>query len=720
MDALFNAVRCIECGQEMEANLFTVECQACGSPWLNAEYDLASLPEHWTERVSRRPTNLWRYRELLPFALDFQPVSMSEGWTPLIRAERLEQEGDFDRGQIWIKDERRQPTSSFKDREASFAVSAVKAQEIKELVLSSTGNKAAAYAAYCARAGIKLWVFLPSNVPAEKMRELGLYGAEVIKVTGTYDQTKEVAADFAARHGIYLDKGAKAIPGKEGMKTIALEIAEQLGLVLGPPDLAVKPWRAPDWYIQSVSGGIGPMGVIKGFVELHRAGLIDRVPKLGIVQAEGCSPMVKAWEKGLDQAEPVRPDTLIAVLATGKPGFGYEILKGATDQYGGAMVAVNDGEAFRAMRHIARTEGFSVEPASSVAFAGLNKLLAAYIQPEECVVVNCSGHTFSAEKHALEDQYALHLKIEAGAPSAAMAPDAGLDLPKESLVAALEQLDEQITTIVIIEDNPHHSRLVRRLLQNYKHYRIFEAYNGLDGIDLVRQRQPDLVILDLTLPDMDGFSILEVLKADERTREIPIVIISAKSLSSDEWGFLRQQTQSVWQKGRFSARDLVGHVVDVLGDDIELLEMQPQTIPAETFEDEEAIESFDQSHQPCILVVDDFVADARMMRRLFEARQRFDVIEAYTAETALAVLDQTRPDLIILDLILPDIDGETLLGMIRERRETQDVPVVIVTGKDIDSSLRSRLAGLEVDSIWSKGMLDRNSLLNHVETVLSE
>jgi threonine synthase len=249
----------------MEADLYTAQCGACGGAWIEARYDVAALPADWPALIAQRPTNMWRYGELLPFPDDFRAVSMGEGWTPLTRADGLEQESGHGQrgGEIWIKDERQQPTGSFKDRQAACTVSTLKARGIKELVLSSTGNAAAAYAAYCARAGIKFWVFLPSDVPAEKIRELALYGAEVVKISGTYDQAKEVAADFAARRSIYRDKGAKGITGKESMKTMALEIAEQLG------------WQAPDWYIQAVSGGIGPLGVLKGFLELRDAGLID-------------------------------------------------------------------------------------------------------------------------------------------------------------------------------------------------------------------------------------------------------------------------------------------------------------------------------------------------------------------------------------------------------------------------------------------------------------
>jgi len=736
METLFCAVDCLECGNEMEADLFATRCGACGGAWLQARYNCAALPTDWSALLRDRPTDMWRYRELLPFPAGFCPISMGEGWTPLTRAENLERE--LEHTEIWIKDERQQPTGSFKDRQAAFAVSALKAQGINELVLASTGNAAAAYAAYCARAGIKLWVFVNGSVPAEKTRELALYGAEVIKITGTYDQAKEIAADFAARRSLYLDQGAKAIPGKESMKTIALEITEQLG------------WRAPDWYVQAVSGGIGPLGVLKGFIELHQAGLIGRVPKLAIVQTAGCAPMVRAWEQNLPQAEPVQPDSLITVLSTGKPGLAYGILKQATDRYGGAMIAVSDGEAFRAMRHIARLEGISTEPAASVAFAGLQKLFARdYIRPDECVVVNCSGHTFSAEKHALEDRYMFELKIEApashlpskqgGVPAsgqgaqAAPASATPMTLPKEGLIAALEQLDEQITTIVVIEDNPYDSRLIRRLLQNHKHYRIFEAYTGLDGLDLVRQRQPDLVILDLTLPDREGLAILDELKADPRTQAIPVMIVSAKSLTAPEWEHIRRYTTDIWQKGRFSARDLVNHVVEILdGDQLNPTHLPWRAVPGTAQANPPAhsasqpdprsnplISTFGQTERPRILIVDDLASDARVMRRLFEARQRFEVIEAHSGAEALCAVEHARPDLIILDLVLPDTPGEELLKTLRARADTRHVPVVVVSAKDIDPPLRTQLTA-QVDSVWNKATLDRSSLLAHVENILSE
>ena len=148
------------------------------------------------------------------------------------------------------------------------------------------------------------------------------------------------------------------------MKTIAYEIVEQLG------------WHAPDWYIQAVSGGLGPLGVYQGFKELFDMGLIDKIPKLAIIQAEGCAPMVKAFKAGKDVAEPVIPDTRIIILSTGDPGKSYTYLWKLIQQYGGVMESVTDAEAFAAMRALAKSEGMAVEPATAVAFAGLEKMRA--------------------------------------------------------------------------------------------------------------------------------------------------------------------------------------------------------------------------------------------------------------------------------------------------------------------------------------------------------
>ncbi|NBD36381.1 MAG: response regulator, partial [Chloroflexi bacterium] len=332
-----------------------------------------------------------------------------------------------------------------------------------------------------------------------------------------------------------------------------------------------------------------------------------------------------------------------------------------------------------------------------------------YIRDGERVVVNCSGHTFSAEKYALEDRYILNLSVQT--PEAVR--------PAEGLAAALEQLDEQITTIVIIDDNPYDSRLIRRFLKNYKNYRVFEANNSKDGLDLVRQRHPDLVVLDLTMPELDGFAVMDELKGDPRTSKIPVIIVSGKTLSPPERERIRDYAESVWLKGNFSARELVNHMVRVVEEDglaVHAPEVQKKEAQAEP---EDLIADFGKEQRQRILIVDDYAPEARLIRRLLETRQRFEIMEAHSGQEALDIIEKIPPDLIILDLMLPDIGGETLLGILRTQESTQDIPVMIATAKDLEQEARARLAA-NVDSIWLKSSLDRSSMLSHIESILPE
>lgn len=694
MPSLFISVTCLACGHTMPPDPMLIRCERCGDQWLDADYNYGAV--RWPEGLSDRPSSLWRYRELLPLSDYDARVTIGEGWTPIVPAERLGE--SLGHAHILIKDERRMPTNSFKDRQGALSVSILREQGIKECVLASTGNAAAAYAAYCARAGIKLWVFLPSMVPAEKMRELGLYGAELIKVTGNYDQTKKVAADFAARRGLYFDRGSKGIPGKESMKTLAFEMAEQLGLEPGGGGT----WRAPDWYIQAVSGGIGPLGVHKGFVELYKIGLIDKVPKIGIVQVEGCAPMVRAFERGLPHAEPVLPDTLITVLATGDPGRAYTMLREAILTYGGSMVSVDDGQAFRAMRRVARTEGFSVEPATAVAFAGLEKLIATgQIGPDETVMVNCSGHTFPAEKHILEDQYVLELELGTAAPSQ----------QTEGLGAALERLDEQITTVLVIDDNPNDTRLIRRLLQANKNYRVFESNNPLDAVDLVRQRRPDLVITDLTMPELDGFTLLERLKADPETAHIPVIVLSGKDLSAADRARLGNNIESVWMKGNYKTRDLVDHVVETLKDRAAEAAAEPPPEPPPPRRPVEPPPTAPDAKT--VLVVDDNPYDSRLVKRILESSRKFTVVEVRSGESALNAIREVHPALVILDIMLPDMGGLDVLQRIRESEDIRNTRVAILSAKDLSEAERARLNNAV---FWQKATLNRQRLVEAVES----
>ena len=409
---------CLDCGNRSSYSLSSPACPSCGSTWREARYIQPNLANNLLANLPSRPFNLWRYRELLPISDPQWDLSLGEGGTPMLRAVNLGMM--LGCPNIYIKDERQGPTHSFKDRQAAVSMAAYKEAGIKEVVVASTGNVAIAYSAFAARAGIKLWAFLTSLVPAEKMREVALYGTQVIKITGSYDQTKQIAADFARQRGIHLDLGSRSIPCIEAMKTIALESAEQLTALVGPPEsengIEPAPWRTPDWYFQSVSGGMGPLGVIKGFNELREIGLTQRVPKMGIIQVEGCAPMVHAWKQNREVAIPIQlSTTLIATLATGDPGRTYTLLrKKMLSAAGGIFESVTDEEAFRAVHFLAKMEGISVEPAAAVSFAGLIKLVrAGMIKPSDTVVVNRTGHTTPIERNILGDIRSRDLNLPA-------------------------------------------------------------------------------------------------------------------------------------------------------------------------------------------------------------------------------------------------------------------------------------------------------------------
>jgi threonine synthase len=534
-------------------------CPTCGGGWLDAAYD--DPDEQWLHTLTRRETSLWRYREMLPIQNDDHIITLGEGWTPLLKACNLGLMLGHDH--IYIKDERQGPTGSFKDRQAAIAVSAMKEAGVNEAVVASTGNAAIAYSAYGARAGIKMWVFVTSSVPADKIREVALYGSEVIKVAGTYDQCKQVAADFAAQKGLFLDRGIKGIAAKEGMKSLAYEIAEQLGNIAAGADPSVPngdrhPWQAPDWYLQAVSGGLGPVGVMKGFQELASLGIVDKLPKLGCFQTAGCAPMAISFHKGVDTAENVDdPMTDITTLATGVPGEAYQVLRELILQHGGTIDAIEDAEAFKALQIAARMDGISVEPATAVTFAGLIKLIQeGTIQPHETVVVNCSGHTFPVEKHIVGEQYARDMVLDH--------PQASHHGRQEGLLTALEEIDGRVQRIAILEDNADASRLIRRILQSQGEFLIDEANNGLDGLKMKQQQPPNLVLLDLMMPGLDGFGIVEAMKKDAALQNIPIIVITAKELSAIERAQLDGKIKALLQKGSFLDSDLLTDIRQAL------------------------------------------------------------------------------------------------------------------------------------------------------------
>jgi threonine synthase len=545
-------LECSYCDHLTPLTEFAGACPNCGETIVEARYELNKIDvPAWVADLPRRGSGLWRYHEILPIYDTANIISLGEGGSPLIKSEALA--AFLGLKHLYIKDERQGPTGSFKDRQATVAISYLKEAGIGEVVVASTGNVAIAYAAYGARAGIRLWGFFPSLTPNDKMREAALYGAEIIKTTGTYDQTKALAAQFAAAKGVFLDKGIKSVASIEAMKTMAYEIAEQLGREF---DGGAR-WRSPDWFLQGVSGGMGPIGVGKGFRELQRLGLVDKLPAFGLIQSTGCAPMVEAFQRGQRVATPVeKTNTIIATLATGNPGRAYELLYDYVAENGGWFESATDEEAFNAIRILARNDGISVEPATGVTFAGLFKMVrSGVIKPDDVVVVNCSGHTMSVEKNILGDQWQKHVDMSRAAREAAV-------IPEQSFAEALDNvIDGNNKRIVVIEDNEAAARLMSRILETRKDVEVHLAHNGRAGIDLIRRLKPDLIITDLMMPDVDGFQVIETVKGDKSLNAIPIVVVTAKELTVRERKLLDNQVDLLVQKGSFIDEDFVESLI---------------------------------------------------------------------------------------------------------------------------------------------------------------
>jgi threonine synthase len=283
-------------------------------------------------------------------------------------------------------------------------------------------------------------------------------------------------------------------------------------------------------------------------------GLIDHVPAIAGIQTEGCSPMVQAWKEGLDVAEPVTsPRTHITTLSTGDPGRTYKLLHHhMKTESGGIFESVTDEEAFRAMHILAKMEGISVEPAAAVAFAGLIKLARnGTIHSDDVIIVNCSGHTMPIEPVILGERWARNVVLS---PSET-------DTPQEGLLGALSKVtDDRFPHVLVVDDTEEARRLIRRILQAQGNYTILEAVNGQQAIDIACRELPDLVILDLMMPELDGFEVLDALKADPNTAPIPVIVVTAKELTADEKRRLDGQISILLQKGEFMSDELLEEV----------------------------------------------------------------------------------------------------------------------------------------------------------------
>ena len=350
----------------------------CGAPLL-ARYDLAAarapLSKVWQDSLAAREPNMWRYREVLPLFDGEAPITLGEGWTPLIRAERLAR--DLGLTRLFVKDESLNPTNSFKARGLSAAVTRAMYLGARTLSVPSAGNAANATAAYAAAAGINARAFMPKDVKVPFIRECELYGAEVTLVDGLITDAGRIAAEIGKPLGWYDVSTLKEPYRIEGKKTMAFEIGEQLA------------WQFPDWIIYPTGGGTGMVGMWKAFEEMEALGwkAPGRRPKMVSVQAEHCAPIVRAFEQGADTSEMFPNARTIVPKAIGD----FLVLR-AIRESGGTALAVTDADMVRAMRDLGRKEGISAAPEGGAALVALEMLVKrGDVKPTDSVVIFNTG-----------------------------------------------------------------------------------------------------------------------------------------------------------------------------------------------------------------------------------------------------------------------------------------------------------------------------------------
>jgi threonine synthase len=352
-------------------------CQ-CGAPLL-VRYDLDRARAWTRDSLSGRPANMWRYRELMPLFDGEEPLSLGEGWTPLIHASRLGRDLGLER--LLVKDESLNPTNSFKARGLSAAVTRAKYLGARTLSVPSAGNAANALAAYAAAAGLPAKVFMPRDVKRPFIRECELYGAEVHLVDGLITDAGRVAAERGKPLGWYDVSTLKEPYRIEGKKTMAYELGEQLG------------WTFPDWIIYPTGGGTGMVGMWKAFEEMERLGWkSDRRPKMVSVQAENCAPIVRAFDEGAERSEMWRNASTIADGLRVPKAVGDFLVLRAVRESGGTALAVSDADMVAGMRELGSREGISAAPEGGAALHAV-KVLArdGRIKPTDTVVVFNTG-----------------------------------------------------------------------------------------------------------------------------------------------------------------------------------------------------------------------------------------------------------------------------------------------------------------------------------------
>ena len=364
--------QCIKCGKTYPAAPDLTTC-TCGGV-LEIVYDYDEIKKRLTKAVlaERTERTMWRYRELLPIEETTEPTPLRVGWSPLYDEPRLA--AQLGLKQLWVKDDGLNPTGALKDRASAMAVAKAREAGAGVIACSSTGNAASSLAGNAAAAGLATYIFVPSRAPKGKVAQLMTFGATVISVQGSYEETFELSRQAINRWGWYNRNAAINPYLSEGKKTVAYEILEQLG------------WQAPDYIAISVGDGCTIAGLWKGLKDLYAVGLIDRLPRLISAQAEGCCPINRAVVRG-GSWEPMEENTFADSIAVGVPRNGDKALMAIRESQGLA-VNVSDREIMEAQQLLGRSCGVFGEQAGVTAAAGVKKLCEQGILGREETVVS--------------------------------------------------------------------------------------------------------------------------------------------------------------------------------------------------------------------------------------------------------------------------------------------------------------------------------------------
>src|ERR671934_953184 len=371
-------LRCRECGAEYELQAKHV-CEMCFGP-LDAVYDEAELRRIVKrERIEAGPKSMWRYRDLLPIEDSVNVVTLGEGLTPLVKADRLGAELGL--RNLYLKNDSMNPTNSFKDRVVSVAISWARANGFETIGCASTGNLANAVAAYAARAGLECFVFMPADLEPQKVVTTSVFAPQMVAVRGNYDQVNRLCSQLIESYPwAFCNINIRPFYA-EGSKTLDFETCEQLG------------WRVPDEVIVPIASGcqfVKHERAWRGLLELELVG--GRRPALTGAQALGCAPVYNAWRKGVDQVMPVKPETIAKSIAIGNPSDGTYVIRIARET-GGTIEAVTEQEIVAAVRPLGRDEGIFTATAGGGTMGVLAKLArSGRWNGDETVVAYVTGH----------------------------------------------------------------------------------------------------------------------------------------------------------------------------------------------------------------------------------------------------------------------------------------------------------------------------------------